>query len=480
MDQPYFITDNLKAPASGPGLDPIRFDIDLKRAICITGRVTDVRTGGPVPAAIHYYPFLSNENARGFPNFRAGHTDMFWTGNRYHTDADGHYRVVGLPGRGIVAVKGFDGAHLTAVGIDRVANPPEGGIGRDFELPTYNSLRPMEYNALAEVNPPDRAEAFVHDFALQTGRSMTVQLVDPQGSPLTEASVEGRYPSPYEGRVHYSGLDDQSRTVITGLDPKATRTVLFQHDGRNLGAVLIIKPGEDDRAGADGDALRPCATVTGRVVDGDGKPVRGEVESRMSYGDNNESGSVGPDFPLDAEGRFRIEGVIPGASYAFWAKVRAVDDPNPEPLRFEPFAMVEGLTAQPSQVIDVGTFNAANGKQVKGPAHPPQLKGPRADAAMRDTPISGRIVDLQGRPIAGATVRITCPRSQRRRVTTSASGWMRSDAASHPRSRTATLPPAMTTSRGRGRPTHRAVSTPRASAAGAEVVHLSIEGPTIA
>ncbi len=95
-----------------------------------------------------------------------------------------------------------------------------------------------------------------------------------------------------------------------------SRTVLFQHDGRNLGAVLIIKPGEAIEP-LRTVTLRPCATVTGRVVYGDGKRVRGEVEPRMSYGDNNESGSVGPDFPLDADGRFRIEGVIPGASYAF-------------------------------------------------------------------------------------------------------------------------------------------------------------------
>ncbi len=67
--------------------------------------------------------------------------------------------------------------------------------------------------------------------------------------------------------------------------------------------------------------------------------------------------------------------------------------------------MVEGLTAQTSQVVDVGTFDAVTGKQVKGPDHPPQVRDPRADAAMRDMPISGRIVDLEGRPIAGVTVR---------------------------------------------------------------------------
>src|SRR5262249_15850504 len=107
LDQPYFITDFLKVPA-GPGLGPVHYDIALHRGIWITGRVTDAITSRPVQAAIHYYPYLANTHAQGFPNFRANSMSANWTGNRYHTDAEGRFRVVGLPGRGIVAVKSFD------------------------------------------------------------------------------------------------------------------------------------------------------------------------------------------------------------------------------------------------------------------------------------------------------------------------------------------------------------------------------------
>ena len=61
--------------------------------------------------------------------------------------------------------------------------------------------------------------------------------------------------------------------------------------------------------------LRPCATVTGRLVDGAGKGVSGGINLGVGYGDNNGHGAMTPGYPIDADGRFRIEGLVPGASY---------------------------------------------------------------------------------------------------------------------------------------------------------------------
>ena len=164
----------------------------------------------------------------------------------------GEYRVVGLPGRGIVAVKSFDGTYRLGVGVDRLSRSLPARNRREFGLPTYNQMNPLEFHAVSEVDPPDRAEEFRLDLALRPGRSLTVQLVDPEGKPLTYASARGRFPVPE--RRPLAGLDDQSRAEITGLDPKVSRTVIFQHDERNLGATLIIKPGEAVEPDPDGDA----------------------------------------------------------------------------------------------------------------------------------------------------------------------------------------------------------------------------------
>ena len=121
----------------------------------------------------------------------------------------------------------------------------------------------------------------------------------------------------------------------------------------------MIKPGDVAKAGERIVMLRPCATVTGRLVDAEGKPVRGGVELHMNYGDNNEGRLVFQTEDLDAGGRFRIDGLAPGATYTLWAKDPVDYSAKGEPERvFRPFAIVSNLTADPGQVVDVGTFNA--------------------------------------------------------------------------------------------------------------------------
>ena len=63
--------------------------------------------------------------------------------------------------------------------------------------------------------------------------------------------------------------------------------------------------------------LQPAGTVTGRLLDDDGQPRRG-VRINVGYA----KGRFGPgyyspflDRPLGDDGRFRIEGLIPGVAY---------------------------------------------------------------------------------------------------------------------------------------------------------------------
>ncbi len=402
IDRPYFLNDNLRTPKA-PGLGPVRLDIDLKPGIWITGRVTDARTGRPLQAAIHYFPFLANEHAEGYPNFQPG-LSPFWTGNRYRTDAEGNYRVVGIPGRGIVAAHSFDGTYRMGVGVDRLSVQPGPRQDRAFGLPTYNAMNPLEYHAVAEVNPTERANVVHQDLVLEPGRSLVVQLVDPEGKPVTEASAHGLHPLGNDG--HYSGLDEKSRVEVTGLDPKVSRTVVFQHHARKLGATLVIRPGESVD-GVRTVTLRPCGTVTGRLVDNEGKPVAATIELGVNHGDNNATGGLTPGYRVGDDGRFRLQKLIPGATH----QVRAADPVRPGTKmareRFQAFAMAERLVAEPGQVIDLGTFNVETGQRVKEPDQPARKTEDRPAESFREMPITGRILDLEGHPVAGVKVRVT-------------------------------------------------------------------------
>jgi len=71
------------------------------------------------------------------------------------------------------------------------------------------------------------------------------------------------------------------------------------------------------------------------------------------------------------------------------------------------FELARNLKAEPGRVTDLGMFNAATGQRIKEPATPGAAKSEQGKAATRIMPITGRIVDLEGRPVAGATVQVT-------------------------------------------------------------------------
>ncbi len=409
LDRPYFTT-GLKAPSS-PGLEPVRFDLSLKRGLWITGRVTDAKTGQPVQAAIHYYPFFSNTLAQAYPNFQPNSLSLHWTGSRHRTDVEGRFRVVGLQGRGIVAAKSFDRSYRLGIGGDTIPDRPARQANRLEALPTYNQIHPRDFNAMAEVSPPADAKEFRHDLVLEPSPSFLVQLVDPEGRPLTHVSAWGRFERDRD--FGDRNLYDQSRTQVSGIDPAVPKTVVFLHNDRKLGAVLVIKPGElIDRAERE-VTLRPCATVTGRVADTDGKPVTGGIIIRLMHeGDPRPIGLQFSEFnlpsqPFDAGGRFRIDNLAPGGRYILEATNRLVYHIKMEPETFKAFALARDLKAEPGQVIDLGVFNAATGKPIGGPQKPAAAEREQGKAATRTMPITGRIVDLEGRPVSGVTAQIT-------------------------------------------------------------------------
>ena len=135
---------------------------------------------------------------------------------------------------------------------------------------------------------------------------------------------------------------------------------------------------------------------------------------RLAYGDSDRpSLTHSSTARFDANGRFQIADIVPGASYTLRAASRVLDVPygmrpvsglfdeaKMGPRQFEPFELARNLAAEPGQVVDLGTFNAATGKPIKALEK-------QAAVEAKDVPITGRIVDLEGRPIAGVTVQVT-------------------------------------------------------------------------
>ena len=136
---------------AGPGrrrTAPRRLD-HRSRHRCVSGQ--------PVPMArLSYFPFLSNEHARALPEFE-GERSVTAAGyqDRYQTAADGSYRLVGLPGRAIVAVMAFDSPYARGQGASEIE-----GIDSKGKFPTFRNVGPADRSVHGpEGDQPGRSDS---------------------------------------------------------------------------------------------------------------------------------------------------------------------------------------------------------------------------------------------------------------------------------------------------------------------------------
>jgi beta-lactamase regulating signal transducer with metallopeptidase domain len=265
-DEPYLVRQVRIAPTQS-GLSPVTVDVELHHAVWIAGRVTDKRTNQPVAGAMVWYePLLSNPFTFDRPEFNRSNGRRFMEDSRrYWTDADGRFRIPGVPGRALVGVSVPGGNYLRGIGASEIRAPAEDG---SYE--TYRGLlSPDGQNAIKEINPPADASDANCDFVLVPGESVRLTVVDPEGRPVygswgLNIRAEG---------INGSDLRMEAHCEVRSLAPGETRHVWILNLERKLGKYFDLKP--DHRPREMTVKLEPCATLTGRVVDAEGTGVAG-------------------------------------------------------------------------------------------------------------------------------------------------------------------------------------------------------------
>ncbi len=324
-----------------PRPDPVRFDTTLKRGVIVRGRLTDKSTGQPVSGQITPFTFIDNPHAAGFPG-HAGASEA----NAPIGD-DGRYEVVVLPGPGILACQTSAGLYRRGAGA-RSIRPPLESIGNtNGAFRTQPSLCLIDhYHVLAAIDFAPGVESATRDLQVEPGGAVTVHVEDPDGRPLAGTTAQGI--SDVAGA--FAIPQDSPTIVIQALDPSDPRRVVIRHEGRKLIAGLYLK---GDEAGERTIRLRPWGVLTGRPgrrrrpADGRRAPEKpgrlrpaGAGRRGLAPGALGESGlSIGRD------GRFRIEGLVPGLKYG--ARVIA-------PGRNRPGIAFRDVTLAPGQVRDLG------------------------------------------------------------------------------------------------------------------------------
>jgi hypothetical protein len=282
---------------------------------------------------------------------------MHWQLPVCYPDKDGYCHLVALPGPGVVLGCGWDIPYLTkpidpadAKAYPFLEKTPalHGGVFHHWEL--FQSYRVFE--ARADGKP------LALDIELDPGRTAGGVLVGPDSRPVTGAVAFGLTHSPqkvnnysyrhdpsYRARVESQTLETD-RFSTSGLVPDGARPVTFLHTGRKLIANAVLRA---DQKGPQTVRLRPWGAVTGRLVDAGGKALAG-VAVELLYPSGVAPGLLPPGWPFrtDAEGRFHIEGLLPGLEHQLTlsAADRNITPAAPGTLR--------DLSPRPGEVLKLG------------------------------------------------------------------------------------------------------------------------------
>jgi RNA polymerase sigma factor (sigma-70 family) len=306
--------------ADTEGLQPVSADVTLVRGVVVTGRVIDEQTGRGVLSSVRFAPLPENKSFDK-PGYDSYKHERLGTG----TDPDGRFSLPVIPGPGVFIVQAnsgeaLDGQYLSPYlnatfdeeGRKHVKVRSDGynqyftGVGNSFE--SLDNEHAVKYLDLAED-----AGTVTVDFHLRRGKTAKLTIQDPDGRPLAGAVVSGvtaHFPTTY--------LLKSANCPVYALNPEKPRTLAIYHPGRNLGGQVVVRGDETEPIVAK---LGPAGTVTGRILDVDGQPVA-DGTVIISFPTHTASAldrylqQQRPPIRTDPDGRFKVEGVVPGLKFA--------------------------------------------------------------------------------------------------------------------------------------------------------------------
>ena len=190
---PYFASNrNVAIP---PGTGPVMLDLALVRGVVIEGRVTNRVTNRPVRARIGYFPLLDNPIFQGDHPEEGDHPATSKEGftSVVGTDMNGHFRLVALPGPGLLTVFALERGYLTAPPLDdeltaRIADSQ--GFERNFGSASKQYRRieiPGTVKTITAYTRSKSLQSLTQDFALEPGKTVEIDLKGPDGKPLVAA-----------------------------------------------------------------------------------------------------------------------------------------------------------------------------------------------------------------------------------------------------------------------------------------------------
>ena len=404
VDQPYFPTPKTLPLAPG-SFDPIVCDMALKRGQWIVGKVSDAASHEPVvDATVHYLPLRSNEQVPKYANY-----DPRITGSaprdRYRTSKDGTFRVLAIPGAGILAAiaQGNDSHTFSSLSVDEV---PKHLVGNNGNVNAYHPWTITGYHALREVEILESVDEIPYGLAFRRGLTRRLKLVDANGASVAGVRVLGRiFPPRLEQPLEDSAVD------IISLRANDQRVVALVHPERRIGKTLVASPGDETTV-----ELEPCALARGRVVDEDGQPIR-DVNVGVSIDQPDNWGRELIGAATDADGRFEVL-LPPGLTYRVGHYSQGGIEFSAHCKATSAVVIELGNLVNGTKLTVEQTANLTKGNESNTQSSTTTIVTPLAEKTTASK-VRGRVLDDGGQPVAGAKVQLSDDEATEAQTTTS-------------------------------------------------------------
>jgi RNA polymerase sigma factor (sigma-70 family) len=322
-------------------------DVDLPRGVLVDVTAKDKKSGQPVPGSISYFTFPDKPDPK-VPFLPGPYHDSY--DNFMPIRNDGTFRFVAAPRKAIIAIR------------TDWSKYPIANQAPTIQLPS--GMSSSNFAAFASISPKLGEEPIKVDFDLDAGGVVKARVVGLDGQPLTGALAAGLRHDWYTD-ADWSGLTKSNEFTAMGLDPKHPRLLCFTHWEKRLAGSVVVRGDEKEPVTVK---LMPWATVSGRLLDEDGQPIkntalwftevpRGKVGAPRALDVGLHvvarfAGKPNPDPVTDADGRFKVEGLLPGLKYNL-----ALMEPNgqfdPDHFKWKGLAF-SNLVLKPGETKDLG------------------------------------------------------------------------------------------------------------------------------
>jgi hypothetical protein len=228
--------------------------------------------------------------------------------------ADGSLRIVVPPGRGfLVAHIQYQADRYLPAGVPSKRYPGAPADALDVRYDTVPfELFTANFPAVRPIDITPGTESASYDLTLDSGVVRNGIVMDPEGRPLTGVKMIGES---HRDMNQFHAVDG-SQFTVTGLSTHALlpRTLIFRHEARRLGATVRV---DVKQSGLLEVRLEPAAALTGRLLDASGEPCEGiEIQVLRLISEPTRAAQLPFSPPIrattDPDGRFRIEGIVPG------------------------------------------------------------------------------------------------------------------------------------------------------------------------